>query len=64
MLQVPISEKREQHSITIPSHLWQFAKQVGRGNASAGISYLIEQSYNQASRKESHDSSEMQRTTS
>lgn len=43
MLQVPTNEKREQHSITIPAHLWLFAKRVGRDNASAGITFILEQ---------------------
>ena len=41
-MRIPKYEYKESHTITVPPSLWTLAKQIGRGNASAGITYLLE----------------------
>jgi hypothetical protein len=42
LMRIPQYEYKDSHTITVPPSLWKFAKYLGRGNASAGITYLLE----------------------
>lgn len=44
-LQAPINERKVSNSITLPPKLWDFAREVGNGNVSYGIRYILLQAY-------------------
>lgn len=42
MLKAPPNERKQPRTITLPQHLWDFAKEVGDGNTSKGVRYILE----------------------
>ena len=51
-IRVPKNEPKKQRTITIEDSLWVFAGEVGRGNFSAGIQFILRQAYEAAGASE------------
>lgn len=41
-MKAPVNERKISASITLEPSLWEFAKEVGRGNTSYGIRYILQ----------------------
>ena len=58
-MKAPVNERKTAVSITLNPSLLEFARDVGRGNISYGIRYILQQAYiraNEGSRAQSSNS--------
>lgn len=44
----PENEPKRPHTISIEDRLWNFAKDVGHGNVSLGVRFILQQAYEAA----------------
>lgn len=54
-MQAPTHEPKHRRTISLEDRLWQFAKQVGHGNVSLGVRFILEEAFKE------NDSSSVQR---